>query len=324
VSMFLVNEPDQRIAQRKNTRLIRLGKRKQSVRILSEFLMGAHQILFYMKASPASRLYSSLRQRWRDARITIGTMESQSDVRNEPTISEAGVRLWEQTILRCDYLFSNSAHVQRGLEREYGIKSQVIPTGVDTRFFTPDWQRAKNNRVQILFAGSLRPFKQPQFVLSAAARFPSCDFRIAGDGTLRPELESRMAREGLTNVRLLGALGAEALRQEYRQADIFLFPSRWEGSPKVILEAAACGLPVIVRNNYSPETVVHEVTGYQAGTDAELFGFLQTLIDNPELRDCFGRAGRQHSQRFDWDLITAQWEKTFIELEQRHTMRRAS
>ena len=324
VSMFVLGEPDRRLAARPNTRLIRLPRRKQTARILSEFLLGAHQLLFYMKASPASRVYSSLRRKWRDRRTTVGTMESQADIRNEPTIQPQVVRMWEHTVLRCDYLFSNCLSVQRSLEREYGVGSEVIPTGVDTRFFSPDWDRPRNDRVQVLFAGSLRPFKQPQFVLSAAERFREADFRIAGDGPMAPELRSQIDHRGLGNVTLLGLLDENRLRDEYRRADIFLFPSTWEGSPKVILEAAAAGLPVIVRNSYSPETVVHDVTGYQAANDSELLSFLHRLIANPELRTRLGRTGRAHSEAFDWNLITLQWDEAFTRLAQGEQLRRVS
>src|SRR5205814_6947836 len=142
-----------------------LPDRRQTVKILHEFLTGPHQILFYMKASPASSWYSSLRRKWNDGRITLATIESQSDVRKEPTVTAAGIRLWEQTVLRCDHLFSNSESVQLSLEREYGLKSQIIPTGVDTTFFIPKGDAKQNQRPRVLFVGSLRPFKQPMLVL---------------------------------------------------------------------------------------------------------------------------------------------------------------
>lgn len=324
VSMFSLGVPDPRIARRRNTRLIQLPQRRQTLRILSEFLVGAHEILFYMKASPASRIYTNLRRKWRDQRTTIATIESQSDLSSEPTVTPASIRLWEQTVLRCDYLFSNSRCVQSSLQREYRLPSQIIPTGVDTRFFTPAWDRPPNPRTRVLFAGSLRPFKQPQFLLTTAARFPDADFRIAGDGLLAAELKDCIARESLQNVALLGPLDAETLRLEYQQADIFLFPSQWEGSPKVILEAAACGLPVIARNNYSPETVVHDVTGFQAASGEELLASLNLLLANPELRRKMAHAGRLHSQRYDWDLITAQWEETFERAAGKPELRKAS
>jgi glycosyltransferase involved in cell wall biosynthesis len=324
VSMFAFGEPDPRIAARKNTRLIQLPRRKQSFRILSEFLWGAHTLLFYMKASPASRWYQELRKRRSDRRVTVGTVESQSNLKHEPTIKPEAIRLYERTVLRCDYLFSNSASVQKSLWREHRLNSEIIPTGVDTQFFSPTWERSSNERLRVLFVGSLRAFKQPQFLLSAAVRFPQADFRIAGEGQLRTQLEQRIAGEHINNVRLLGPLNADQVRDEYCRADIFLFPSSWEGSPKVILEAAACGLPVIVRNNYSPETVVHGVTGFKAGSDNELYSTLNTLLANRDLRLQFGQAGRQHSLQFDWDVITTQWAQTFTRLAHEQEMRRAS
>jgi glycosyltransferase involved in cell wall biosynthesis len=113
---------------------------------------------------------------------------------------------------------------------------------------------------------------------------------------------------------LTGSLIGERLRAEYQKADIFLFPSAWEGSPKVILEAAACGLPVIARKNYEPETVVDCETGYLVGSDEELFARLELLLGNPVLRRNFGRAGRKHSESFDWDHVTRTWEEHFVRL----------
>lgn len=324
VSAFMVGEPDSCIAARKNTRLIQLPRRRQTVKILSEFLTGDHELLFYMKASPASRWYSSLRRKWRDHRVTVGTIEAQCDFELDPRISQEAIRLWETTILRCDHLYSNCGFVRRSLQQKYGRDSGIVPTGADTRFFTPVWERPPNTRLRVLFAGSLFQRKHPDVLLTAAAQFPQADFRLVGAGYMRAELEARAAREGLNNVTFAGALGAGPLREEYRHADIFFFPSTFEGSPKVIVEAAACGLPVIVRNSYAPETVIHGVTGFQAATDEGMFSYLRLLLGDSELRRKQGRASRQHSLNFDWNSIAAQWAKTFAELAPSRQLRRAS
>ena len=314
VSVFMVSEPDARIAQRPNTHLIRLPLRRQTPRIFREFVFGDHEILFYPKASPATKWYMRLPRKFKDNRVSIGTIESQCDVRNEPTIAREGVLLWEQTVLRCDYLFSNSRAVQQSLSTEYGLRSEIVPTGVDTKFFKPAFKRTPNARPRVLFVGSLRRFKGPQLVLDAAIRFPRADFTLAGTGTMHAELRDRVQREHLTNVHLLGLLKADDLRREYQNSDVFLFPSTWEGSPKVILEAAACGLPVIARKNYQPETVIDGETGYLASNDAELYRALEELLRSPDLRKRLGLAGRRHAGRFDWDLITPRWEEIFLEL----------
>jgi len=241
----------------------------------------------------------------------IGTVESQSDRRNEPTIKEEQIKLWERTILRSDLLFSNSSSVQESLEKEYGLPSEVVATGVDTRFFSPAWDRPANSRPRVLFVGSLRPFKGPQLLVRAASRFPAAEFVIVGDGMMAPELEAQVRKERLTNVSFARGLDVLGLREQYRGADIFLFPSKWEGSPKVILEAAACGLPVVARRDYRPETVIDGQTGYLGGSDDELLDRLGDLLANAALRRDKGRASRALSEAFDWDPVTRQWEEIF-------------
>jgi glycosyltransferase involved in cell wall biosynthesis len=323
VSIFCGSVPDCNIAQRPNTRLVPLPQRRRTVRILREFLLGRHDILFYVKSSPASRFYLTWRRGWKDRRITVGTIESQSDVRKEPTITPEAVDLWERTVLRCDYLFSNSRSVKQSLQREYNLPSEIVPTGVNTSFFTPAWGRPANARPRVLFVGSLRPFKQPQLLLNAAARFPEADFFLVGEGLMADELKARIEREQIRNATLTGLLGSEQLKEQYQKADIFLFPSAWEGSPKVLLEAAACGLPVIARQDYLPETVIHGETGFLAGSDREVFAQLQELLSHPEQRRKFGEAGRKHSEQFDWDPITRRWEEVFLDLMSKKTARAA-
>src|SRR4029077_835685 len=112
VSVFCGGAPDRTIEQRPNTRLVRLPQRRRTVRIFREFVLGSQDILFYVKSSPASRLYLDLRnldlrnldlrnlglrRRWRDRCVTVGTIESQSDLRNEPTVAPGAVHLWERT-----------------------------------------------------------------------------------------------------------------------------------------------------------------------------------------------------------------------------------
>ena len=320
VSTFVVAEPDPRLAERPSTRLIQLPRRRQTAGILNEFLWGKHDLLFYIKPSPAAKWYLALRPKWLDRRIVVGMVESQSDLRNEPTVKPEQVRIWEKTVLRSDYLFSNSSSVRASLKREYGLSSEVVPTGVDSRFYTPAPDRPSNHRVRVLFVGALRPFKGPQLLLRAAAQFPEADFVIVGDGVMAAELEARVREEGLANVEFARGLKPPALREQYRKADVFLFPSCWEGSPKVILEAAACGLPVIARRDYQPETVVDGQTGYLGASDDELLVRLAQLIESPELRRDMGRAGRALSEQFDWDPITRRWENIL----ERLTSRRAS
>ncbi len=311
VTMFVHGPAAAEIAARPNTRLIQLPDRLQTIPLLAQFLCGRQDIVFYLKASPASEWFIKLRGLSRNHSLVIGTIESQTDWRDE-TISPETIRRIEQTVLRCDYLFSNTTFVKRSLETNYKLYSEVVPTGVDTDFFTPDWERPTNPRPRVLFVGALRAFKGPQVVLDAAQRYSEADFVVVGDGVMAEELRERA--RGLANVIMRGSLGRTAVREAYRGADIFLFPSRWEGSPRVLLEAAASGLPVIARKNYQPESVIDGKTGFLTASDDELMARLAQLIASPDLCRTFGHAGRAHVARFDWDVITRQWETVFARL----------
>jgi glycosyltransferase involved in cell wall biosynthesis len=313
VTMFVHGPPAAQISGRPNTRLIQLPGRLQTIPLLARFLFGKQDILFYLKASPASRWYLKLRTLGRSHCTIAGTIESQTDWRDE-TINPQTIRLVEETVLRSDCLFSNSAFVKRSLEKNYGLHSEVVPTGVDTDFFTPNWDRPANARPRVLFVGSLRAFKGPQVVLEAARRYTQADFVIVGDGVMAAELRNRA--KDLPNVAMRGSLGRIAVREEYRAADIFLFPSRWEGSPRVLMEAAASGLPVIARKDYEPESVVDGQTGFLTASDDEMMARLAQLLANPGLCRTLGQSGRSHVARFSWDAITRQWETIFVRLAQ--------
>jgi glycosyltransferase involved in cell wall biosynthesis len=219
--------------------------------------------------------------------------------------------------LRSDYLFSNAESVKQSLAEVYSLPSEVVPTGADTTFFTPPEVRPDNRRVRVLFAGSVREYKEPQTVVQAAARFPEADFVIVGEGVLRPELERLVKNQRLENVRFTGPLSQDEIRAEFRAADIFFYPSHWEGSPKVVVEAAACGLPVIVRKDYQPETVIDSETGYIVSSDEELFARLGELIQNAQSRRLLGNAGREYIKKFDWEPISQRWAEIFILAAQR-------
>jgi glycosyltransferase involved in cell wall biosynthesis len=320
VTMFVEGKPAPQISARPNTHLIQLPGRLQTIPLLTRFLFGPQDILFYLKASPASRWYLKLRSRRYARCATVGTIESQTDWRDE-TITPQAIRLFEETILRCDYLFSNSAMVKRSLEKNYGLTSEIVSTGVDTGFFTPNWDRPANLKPRVLFVGALRAFKGPQVVFEAAHHYPDADFVVVGDGVMGSELRARA--KSLANVEMRGSLGRTAILEEYRRADIFMFPSHWEGSPRVLVEAAASGLPVIARKDYEPESVIDGKTGFLVGGDDEMITRLAPLLADSGLRRRLGEAGRSHMARFSWDLITRQWETIFtrVALEQRKLRR---
>jgi glycosyltransferase involved in cell wall biosynthesis len=313
VTMFVHKDPAPEIIQRPNTRLIQLPDRLQTLPVLGQFLWGGHDLVFYLKISPAGFWFVKLRSLFRTRGVVAATIESQTNWKDE-TVNPKIKRSFEQSVLRADYLLSNSDFVKRSLELNYGLPSEVVPTGVDTNFFTPDCERSPNSRPRVLFVGALRSFKGPQVVFDAAQHFPQADFVIAGDGVMAEQLRERA--KTIPNLTMPGHLGRIEIRDEYRRADIFLFPSEWEGSPRVLMEAAATGLPVIARKDYEPESVIDGQTGFLVSSEHEIMARLADLMTNADLRKRFGCAGRQHMARFSWDAIVPMWESVFIRIMQ--------
>jgi len=110
-------------------------------------------------------------------------------------------------------------------------------------------------------------------------------------------------------------LSFEQLRDLYNTADIFLFPSTHEGFANVVLEAAACGLPILGLNRTSmPEFVTDGNEGFLAENYQELKIRLEHLIENEDLRKQMGRNARKRAEEFRWDRIAEQYAEVFRSL----------
>jgi glycosyltransferase involved in cell wall biosynthesis len=105
-------------------------------------------------------------------------------------------------------------------------------------------------------------------------------------------------------------------------SDIFVFPSAYrEGIPRVLLEAASMGLPIVTTDSPGCNEVVEDgVTGFLAPVrdQAALTKALVRLVEQPELRHRFGRAARQRAvERFDLSVIAAQTRQVYQQLLER-------
>ncbi len=122
-------------------------------------------------------------------------------------------------------------------------KLSVIPNGVDTEFWTPGLDK---RQPLIAAAGRLNPVKGFDLLLAALAGLPQANAVVLGDGPQRPELEDQARRLGVADrLSMPGHLEPQAMRDCFRQASVFALPSRSEGLPLALLEAMACGLPVV-------------------------------------------------------------------------------
>lgn len=169
----------------------------------------------------------------------------------------------------------------------------------------------------IVSVGRLHHQKGQDLLLPAfariAERFPNWQLRLVGDGPERSALETQANRLGIgSRVQFAGAV--TDVSGELQRAELFAFPSRYEGFPNALAEAMACGLPCVafaactgaaslldqgrcgelVQESESPEALAHSLT---------------TLIENSDKRDELGSLARKAVQRYREDVVLQAWER---------------
>ncbi len=220
--------------------------------------------------------------------------------------------------------------VSNGL-REYAFETapdipiEVIPNAIELSKFTPPRQRNHNGPVRLLFVGRFNAFKNVESLLETVDKLcqqgiDNFELRLVGDGERRANLERLVVEKGLTrNVRFLGWVDREAIVERYRQADLFVTATTWEGMPNTVLEGMACGLPVVATRASGLDQLVHEgVNGHlvDIGDSTAMADRLADLIDNPYERLRMGKESRKIAeQQFAWEYITEQYVQIYHRIE---------
>jgi glycosyltransferase involved in cell wall biosynthesis len=184
-------------------------------------------------------------------------------------------------------------------------KTTVLRNGVDAERFAPlDRERVRRELdvrgIVLLSAGNLVAEKGHEVTLGALAALPDASLMIAGDGPQRAALERLAAAHGVAGrVRFLGSLPQEELIRYYNAADVLVLASAREGWPNVLLEAMACGTPVVAANvGGCPEIVSAPEAGVLLAerTPEALAHAVRSCV----ARDIPRAATRRHAERFGW------------------------
>jgi phosphatidylinositol alpha-1,6-mannosyltransferase len=224
----------------------------------------------------------------------------------------------------CDHLTTISDHTTEaiGAALSPGARARLLrlPPPVDLDRFRPALQ-PPDGPARCVAVGRFVRQKGFDTLLRAWRRLlddwptgrPVPELVLVGDGPQRPTLVRLVGELGIgTTVRMTGALPREGVLAELQAARVFALPvrSRWrglyaEGLGLAAVEAAACGLPVVVgRSGGAPETVVEGRTGAVVNPDdaAALAAAMRLLLLDPGRAAALGAAGRQHvAARFSAD-----------------------
>jgi glycosyltransferase involved in cell wall biosynthesis len=187
-----------------------------------------------------------------------------------------------------------------------------IPNGVDLKDFKPGGARVGALRQRlgigpdvdlIGFVGRLSPEKGPDVFIRAAVALkqalPKARFVLIGEGPMRADMQSLIERFDLGDVADLCGLMPD-MPSVFAELDVVVSSSRSEALPLAIMEAMACGLPVVAtRVGGVPDLIQHGVTGWLVGDgDFDAIAVhVRSLIDKPIEREAMGRRARERAEK---------------------------
>ncbi|MCC6166439.1 MAG: glycosyltransferase [Caldilineaceae bacterium] len=230
--------------------------------------------------------------------------------------------LEQLTLRRADAVIVTTAPIARYVQRFMPTdRVHLIPNGVNLRQFYPAAQLPEGPPT-VAFLGRLSPEKNPQSLLAAAHRLQAATpLRLAfiGDGPLRDTLAQEAQRLGV-DAHFYGTVSHDQLPELLRAANAFVLPSYSEGHPKALLEAMACGLPVVASDIPGNRSVVEPGANglvFPPGDSAALAAQLAVALGDREQAHRLGRAAHAAIvQHYDLDNLVGREVALLVELAQ--------
>jgi glycosyltransferase involved in cell wall biosynthesis len=164
----------------------------------------------------------------------------------------------------CDSIIVLSSVAKRSFEQfGYANKTIVVSPGVDHLFFRPTAKPSARTLFRVCYVGRVEVAKGIGYLLDAWKRLALAGAELLLIGEIQPEGKALLGKYLSNNVKLLGWLPPQELAEHYRQSSILVLPSVNEGMGLVLLEAMACGLPVIASDRTgAPDCVADGKEGF--------------------------------------------------------------
>jgi glycosyltransferase involved in cell wall biosynthesis len=213
------------------------------------------------------------------------------------------------TLGKADLIFVVAREIEEGIKRMIPeAKVVCTPTGVDLEKFQ---DRALPRKNQLLAVGSFKSKKGFSYLVDAMAEFvsrhPDYKLLIAGDGERREEIEKQIKSKNLNeNIILLGVLQQEQLVQLLNESKLFVMSSLYEGFPKALLEALACGTPAVITTGCNAAEIIKE-TGLMVpkGDSSALAEALCRIVEESCLWTRCARNCRRIAMDYEWKAIAS-------------------
>jgi glycosyltransferase involved in cell wall biosynthesis len=219
----------------------------------------------------------------------------------------------------CAYALPVTNDLRERMNELFGtIPSKVIPNVVDTSLFYPV-RGAENFPIRLIHVSTLGYHKNIQGILRVTKKLYQCrqDFELYLAGPASDEIRQWTKEHGLLNtcVFFLGLIPYEQVAVHMRNADALIMFSRYENLPCVILEALACGLPVISTNVGGIREVIDDGNGVlvQSEQEDELLEAIHKLLGSLHLFDK-QKIAFSAKKKFSFETVGSQFDQVYKEL----------
>ena len=219
-----------------------------------------------------------------------------------------------QVLKQAEHIICNSQATADDLIDYYGIRaSKITPIllGYDRANFYPKEAANSIEAPYFLYLGRPDPYKNLSGLIKAFAALPNSDYHLAiagsSDPRFTPQLQQQAEELGIAQrVKWLDYLSYEELPVVISNAVALVFPTLWEGFGLPVLEAMACGTPVITSNLASLPEITGEaailIDPYKRG---EITSAMLAVAKDRELRSQLQKLSLQQAQKFSWKLTGA-------------------
>ena len=213
--------------------------------------------------------------------------------------------------------FAISNCIAESIKRIWGQTPTVIPLGG----VPSDGQYASRERIRkIIWIGNIKANKRPLLFIECAKSFQKLSFEMIGDGDMMNEVDQMIREYDLSNVKLFGRLPNEQVYDHLFSSDLLLMTSEYEGLPKVIQEAAVCGVPSIyIGEHYTVDFIESGVNGFKVSSLEEMKEKIRFLIDTPSEFQTMSKAANKMIQPYLWPNLIRRYEEYFISLLRKKT-----
>ncbi len=192
---------------------------------------------------------------------------------------------------------------------------KVIYNGVDTNQFYPLENKVSGDKIKLISTGRLIERKGYRYLIEALKDNDQVELTLVGDGNLAAELKE-LAVKNNANAKFVGMVEHDELPKYLREADIFVLPSLSEGMSNSVLEAMACGLPIIATDTGGSEELVKE-NGFilKKGLAKALRSSIDYYLKNKPLIKTHGEKSRISSEKKGWDQVASQYGRFYSNFE---------